>query len=305
MRAVAQFEAKVEAERFGAVLFAQGIENRVDKGRDGRHTVWVFDEDQMEAAQKSFEVYREAPNDPRIHEALKVAEQREKEIKVAEKKERKVVRSRRPRPMRSGVAPLTFILIATCVAIYILVEGFELHSLRAALTYAKHPGLAQKLGLSPLEAVDGQYWRWVTPAFMHASLRTGWFAILHIVFNMMWLKDLGTIFERFHSAWLLGLLVLLSAVGSNTLQYVMVGPHFVGMSGVVFALFGYLWIRGKFDPWVGYRLPQQLVVWMMVWFVLGWLDFMPIANWAHAGGLAIGALFGFLGSLGRKPPGAA
>lgn len=304
MRSVAQFEAKVEAERFGAVLFAQGIENRVDKGRDGKHTVWVFDEEQMEAAQQAFDLYREAPNDPRINKALKQAEARQKQVKAASKKAEK--RSGRPRPVHRGVAPLTSVLITTCVVIYILIEGFELQQLRSALLYAKRPGLAMSLGLAPLEAVDGQYWRLFTPALMHASVAgpMGWLGILHIVFNMMWLKDLGTIFERFHSTWLLALVVLLSAVISNTLQFVMVGPLFVGMSGVVYALFGYLWFRGKFDPWAGYRLPQQLVVWMLVWFAFGWFGNF-IANWAHAGGLIVGAILGFLGSLGRKPPGAA
>lgn len=306
MRAIAQFEAKVEAERFGAVLFAQGIENRIDKGRDGTHTVWVYDEEQLEAAQQTFEVYKESPNDPRIHEALKHAEKLVKEAKVTEKKERKATHSRRPRPMRAGVAPLTFLLILACVLIYILIEGFELWALRDALMYAKNPQLAFALGLPPWEATGGEVWRLFTPALMHASVAgpMGWLAILHIAFNMMWLKDLGTIFERFHSSWLLAVLVLVSAGLSNTLQYVMVGPNFVGMSGVVYALFGYLWLRGKFDPWVGYKLPRQLVVWMLLWFAFGWLGNF-IANWAHAGGLIVGALLGWLGSLTRKPPGAA
>ena len=86
---MAQFEAKVEAERFGAVLYAQGIENRVDKSKNGSHTVWVFEEDQLETAQHAFEIYSESPNDPRINQALKDAEKREQHEKAVARKLKK------------------------------------------------------------------------------------------------------------------------------------------------------------------------------------------------------------------------
>jgi len=67
------------------------------------------------------------------------------------------------------------------------------------------------------------------------------------------------------------------------------------MSGVVYGLFGYIWMRGKFDPASGLFIDQRSVILMMVWFGLcftGWVG--PIANIAHGGGLAVGALWGWL-----------
>jgi GlpG protein len=126
-------------------------------------------------------------------------------------------------------------------------------------------------------------------------LHFGW---LHILFNMWWMKDLGTAIERVFSArYLLGL-VLVIAVVSHVLEYVMSGPKiFGGMSGVVYGLFAFIWIRGRLDPSFPYRIPQQLVTFMLIWLALGFTGWVgPIANWVHSGGLLVGAAWGFLSS---------
>jgi len=148
---------------------------------------------------------------------------------------------------------------------------------------------------------SGQVWRLVTPIFLHSDL-------LHLLFNMWWLLDFGTMLEHRTGSWQFLGLVLLSAALSNAAQLQWGGsPLFGGMSGVVYALFGYLWIRGKQDPGFGVALPPQLAGFFLVWWALGVtgvLDALvgPIANYCHSGGLAVGAGWGYLASRRRARP---
>ena len=97
------------------------------------------------------------------------------------------------------------------------------------------------------------------------------------------------------------LLVLVSAVISNVAQYLVSGPGAGGMSGVVYALFGYVWMKGKYSPHEGMALHPHTVFYMVAWFALcftGWVG--SIANTAHAVGLVIGMAFGIGSHLRRK-----
>jgi len=137
----------------------------------------------------------------------------------------------------------------------------------------------------------GQPWRLFTPMFLH-------FGFIHLAFNMWWLKDLGTAIERVFSPRYLLTFVLAIAAFSDVLEYALSGPTtFGGMSGVVYGLFSFIWIRGRFDPSFPYRMPQQLVTFMLIWLGLGFTGWVgPIANWVHTGGLIAGAAWGWISS---------
>src|SRR6266404_2871624 len=80
--------------------------------------------------------------------------------------------------------------------------------------------------LSLPEIRHGQIWRLFTPMFIH-------FNPLHIFFNMLWLRDLGSMIEGRQSSGLLAILVLVIAAGSNLAEYYFGHePNFGGMSGV-------------------------------------------------------------------------
>lgn len=134
------------------------------------------------------------------------------------------------------------------------------------------------------EIFHGQIWRLVTPIFLHMS-------ILHILFNMLWFKDLGYLIEHHFGRDQLLIFILVSAVISNVLQYLVSGPSFGGMSGVLYAMLGFVWVYKKLNPSFEYGLPKRDIAIMIVWLFLCLTGLLgPIANTAHAGGLFIGMI---------------
>jgi GlpG protein len=97
----------------------------------------------------------------------------------------------------------------------------------------------------------------------------------------------------------LGLLVVGLAVVSNFGQYYFTGsPYFCGMSGVIYGLLGYVYMKGRFDPSSGLGIRQQTMIMMLVWFVVCWTGAVgAIANYAHTIGLLAGVAWGFLASI--------
>jgi len=138
----------------------------------------------------------------------------------------------------------------------------------------------------------GEYWRLVTPIFLH-------FGIFHIAFNGLWLWELGRRMEPLIGSVQMIAAVLLMAVASNLGQYLWSGPSlFGGMSGVVYGLLGYIWIRNKVAPKPILDIPNGLLGFMLFWLLLGMSGFInffmdgSIANVAHAIGLLTGMMLG-------------
>ena len=99
---------------------------------------------------------------------------------------------------------------------------------------------------------DGQYWRLITPIFLH-------FGILHFIFNSLWLSMLGSRIEEVMGARHLMLIVVTTGVMSNAIQFWWSGAsNFGGMSGVVYALLGYLWIANSIAPHLFMALQKGL-----------------------------------------------
>jgi GlpG protein len=128
------------------------------------------------------------------------------------------------------------------------------------------------------------------------------FSIFHILFNMMWMRDLGSAIERKEGMAYFAGLVVATAVVSNLGQFYVDGPNFGGMSGVNYALFGYAWMRSKFDPFSGYAMHRSTVGTMMAWYFICFTGMLgPVANAAHSFGLGMGIVWGFIhGSIRSK-----
>jgi len=147
---------------------------------------------------------------------------------------------------------------------------------------------------------SGEYWRFVTPAFLH-------FGIFHVVFNSLWLWEFGRRVELVsgRSAYLVLMLTLAS--GSNAGQYLWDGPVlFGGLSGVVYGLVGYVWIRNRVAPKPLLNVQPGIIYMLIGWLLIclfGIVDLFingGVANGAHVSGLLIGMLAGAL--AGRQKP---
>jgi len=134
-----------------------------------------------------------------------------------------------------------------------------------------------------------QLWRWFTPALLH-------FSPLHILFNLLWWWYLGGPVERRLGSGKLFTLAVVSALVSNWGQAIFSGIYFGGLSGVVYALMGYVWLTGELKPERQLSLPRGLMVFSIVWLVLGYFDVfgLAIANAAHVFGLILGLLMAFV-----------
>ena len=151
---------------------------------------------------------------------------------------------------------------------------------------------------------EGELWRLITPIFVH-------FGLMHFAFNGLWLCLLGARIEHLLGSVHLLLLVLLSALVSNMGQFIWTGSvAFGGMSGVIYALLGYIWIRHLLAPHPLLALPKELIGFMLFWLLFcmtGILDFLlrvGIANAAHFSGLIVGMflglIFGFVASISTR-----
>lgn len=137
-----------------------------------------------------------------------------------------------------------------------------------------------------------EFWRLITPIFLH-------FDIFHLSFNGVLLWEFGRRIEPLAGSKTMVVMVLVIAIISNSGQYLWSGPSlFGGMSGVVYGLLGYVWMRNKVAPRPILALPNGLLVFMLVWLFVGMTGLIDllmsgsIANAAHAAGLVSGMVLG-------------
>jgi len=294
MRIIGHLPDESGAHTFADYLYVQGIDNQVEHQPHDGWAVWVLDEDKLDRATTLLSEFRGNPTDPKYKtEGRKATELHEKE-KQDNEAYRKKLRSRRHlfRPLTTyGFGPLTFVMIAASVAVF-FISGYGRNEEKIMGLFLTDFSSGSWDTTLP-EIRHGQIWRLFTPMFIHLN-------VMHIVFNMLWLRDLGSMIEGRQSSLHLLALVVVISVCSNVAQcYVgMRGPAFGGMSGVVYGLLGYIWMRGKFDPGSGLYLHPTTVWMMIIWFIACFGKVIPnVANTVHAVGLGIGMVWGYLSSL--------
>jgi membrane associated rhomboid family serine protease len=140
--------------------------------------------------------------------------------------------------MPTQVGQVTRILIALNIVAYIAQQVSNEFTSRFALRPDGPAGLGLPFPDSLIGGVaDGQYYRLITSAFLHANL-------LHIFFNMFALLVVGPTLEAALGRLRFVALYMLSALGGSTLAYLLMPPNgtVVGASGAIFGLFGALFV---------------------------------------------------------------
>ncbi len=328
MRFIGAIADKQQVERFVAYLITQNISVQVEQDAE-KFQVWARDEDQVAAATQLLNEFVAAPENPKYSGAIAAAHEILHERTRQRREARKRVRTSTDLQATPRYrAPLTLFLFGMMVVIW-LVTGLGHPPFNDAMhrmlftsvdlnqQMRSSAEIEDGVGMKLYNVRRGEVWRLITPAFIH-------FGATHMIFNLLAWLMLGRPIEHRYGTWFFALLVLGIALVSNVLQ-AMISPElggtalvrefaggsegmvqrlilpFGGLSGVVYGLIGFAWIKSEFDPSFGYRVPLSLVIWAVAWFYLGvssldeqWLN-INMANWAHGSGFVLGILMG-LGS---------
>ena len=134
--------------------------------------------------------------------------------------------------LKSEQTPVNISLILLSVLVFLGMGADGSNSLFGYLAFSRR--------LIPIEIFsEAQIWRVFTPMFVL-------FGLLHILFNVIWLYQIGGEVERFLGSRRYLLLVLGISGLSNSLFYLISGPSFGGLSGVVYGLATYCFVMNYF-----------------------------------------------------------
>lgn len=334
MRQIGTLPTEHQASVLTDWLIAEGIEAKYERELAG-FEIWVKDEDRLSQARAEFEAFQAEPQAARYVQASARAAEVRRERQLRQREYERRIQHVQP-AAASARSTLTVALIVVSIVVGVLTNlGYMPQGPTAAmkaLAFNSVPAtkgieLVRQFGLDPdswglkfASIRSGEIWRLVTPIFIH-------FGPLHLIFNLIWLYQLGRMIEtRYGSVWLGGLALMVAAL-SNFVQVAVPAsqggatlsvsdPNLMiylgGMSGVVYGLFGFIWVKAAIDPKSGFFLPTSTIV-----IMVGWMFFCmvadsgmmtgssegvrsSVANWAHGVGLVAGMLFAWLATLGAR-----
>ena len=290
MRRIGQLDTEAQARLFADYLFVHDIEAQVELVKGGpAWAVWIVEEDRVAEGKALLSRFRSMPDAEELQQAAAAAAARRQEQPGEPPAE-----SRRWKPAGAlswlpGAGIVTQALLAIAIVAALATRlGQDPRWTGWLLISNVSPLASARFWTALPEIASGQWWRFVTPVFLHFSL---W----PLLFNLLWLQDLGTVLERRIGAWRFAGLVALFAAVSNLAQFLAAGAQFGGLSGVVYGVFGYLWVRGKRDFHFHVVFSPLTSGLLLVYLALGIFGVLgPTANAAHFSGFATGGLLGWL-----------
>lgn len=188
-----------------------------------------------------------------------------------------------------GMVP---IISAVCIALYVIAILMDISAIAQprGLFGLLAPGgeSLYRLGMTGAYVLSqGYWWTLITAIYLHGSL-------LHIFFNLLWLRNLGPIVEELFGTSRAFLVFTLSGVFGYIISNFLGVPFTVGASGSIFGLLGALIYYGrKRGGAFGAAIYRQVGIWALMAFAFGFM-FPGINNFAHAGGFAGGYLTAML-----------
>ncbi len=288
MRQIGSISDSKHAATFGDYATVQGLDLEVERDDDGTYSVWVIDEEQLEQAEELLSKFQADPGAADFkgveEKAAQVRKEQEEEEQAHQAKNfdsRDIVRAR-----RGPAGRVTQFFMVASVALFVMTFMLGMKDVESALMISNYWRPEWSFGKGLEQLLNGQIWRLFTPILLHLSLP-------HIIFNMLCFVQFAGMVERIEGPIHVAVLILVMGALSNLAQYAFSGPAFGGMSGVVYGLVGYIWIRNKVDFTSGYSIhPNQWIV-LIIWFFLCMFS-DRIANEAHYAGLVSGIVIGFI-----------
>jgi rhomboid protease GluP len=141
-------------------------------------------------------------------------------------------------------------------------------------------------GTVPIDQLQ-RWWTLISANYLHGSL-------LHIVFNMIVLWQIGNLVVREFGPYRMFIIYCLSGIGGFVASYFFNVPLTVGASAANFGLIGaaMYYGRSRGGPY-GMVIYKQLATWAVAMFIFGFLVRM-VNNSGHAGGLIAGIALGYI-----------
>ena len=295
MRKIGQLEDEDRSELFSAYLFVHGIDactEAIEPPPPGRPfwQIWVLDEDRVDEAKALFSRFLSMPDAEEFQKsaAAAAAERLRRSREEAEPTAARAAwLSRRAAATTDGEAvwPLggvCGIVLLLSAAVYLL--GW----------LGPFKPVLPDLFFNPAALRHGEIWRLFTPVLVHAE-------IWAVLFDLLWWMDLGRILEarigsRRFCVFFLGL-----AAATTVAHYLAMpqggGGTTVGLLGIIYGLFGYIWLRNRLDATFGISLPPVTAALLLAFLALGAFGMMdPATTFSVIAGLLLGALWGWLHS---------
>ncbi len=291
--------------------------------------IWIIEEDQFPTALKWLQIFEDNPEDPQLAPLDSPILTTEPELLM----ESPAI-AVKPQP----VGFITFYLIILCTILFLWenIEFAEQQAEKVAPSPQTSRGIyyndlwrtmlfedptttsfngiydpiVRKLKGQPTQPIlnqpifpdiaKGELWRLFSPAMLHSDL-------FHLFFNMTALLVLGRQMESRLKVPRYLLFILIAGVLSNTAQYLVSGPNFIGFSGVLVGMITFIVARQQIAPWEGYQLQRSALAFIVFFiFAMVGLQFvsfvsevywnMPlsprIANTAHLAGGVVGYILG-------------
>jgi membrane associated rhomboid family serine protease len=184
------------------------------------------------------------------------------------------------------VFPVTSLMMIVSIVLFILVSIYS--RFEGDFAYLRFGAVIGNPGQILLW--QGQLWRLALNPYHHGGL-------LHIFFNLYALYYFGSLAERFMGSWKLFVFVLLCGTFQAAFCQITIEPGAIGISGIMFALFGFLWIIKDQDKYIKSFLTQDIIkimfVQLFVFIALTYFKVLNIANIGHFFGLLYGILFAY------------
>ncbi|MFN3191234.1 MAG: rhomboid family intramembrane serine protease [Aureliella sp.] len=308
MRFLAELEGRRKAELFVAHLLTEDIDTHIELAREGSDIweVWVREEDKLNAAQDELIEFTANSDDSKYEAAMlaarKILQEREQRRADAVKNLQKTDRPAANAMMGGGrMPPLTLTLFIICIVLGFLTEfgrpsgrlGVQIMDRLSFVSAADYD--RNDPDRDPAASIKkGEIWRVLTPSVLHGD-------IIHLAMNMFMFVSFGRLVERWIGTPRFALLVLALVIIPNLFQglspeFMRGSPLFVGISGVLYGLFGFVWIRTTLNPGHGIRIPFPMVAMLVGIIVIGLTGLIPgwrLADLCHLGGLLVGTAAGF------------